>query len=96
MVLSETWHHHTDHAERKARQRQDHINRPAYPTNLGRLRRAPIAIAILARRSRIVHGRLLNVREIEVVKEDVSFRTPPLPQTSASADRRARLMPVSS
>jgi 4-hydroxy-3-methylbut-2-enyl diphosphate reductase len=38
----------------------------------------------------------LHVREIEVVKEDVSFRTPPLPQTSASADRRARLMPVSS
>jgi 4-hydroxy-3-methylbut-2-enyl diphosphate reductase len=38
----------------------------------------------------------LRVREIEVVKEDVSFRTPPLPQTSASADRRARLMPASS
>ncbi|HEX5795021.1 MAG TPA: 4-hydroxy-3-methylbut-2-enyl diphosphate reductase [Geminicoccaceae bacterium] len=38
----------------------------------------------------------LCVREIEVVKEDVSFRTPPLPLTSASADRRARLMPVSS
>jgi 4-hydroxy-3-methylbut-2-enyl diphosphate reductase len=38
----------------------------------------------------------LSLREIEVVKEDVSFRTPPLPQTSASADRRARLMPASS
>jgi 4-hydroxy-3-methylbut-2-enyl diphosphate reductase len=38
----------------------------------------------------------LRVREVEVVKEDVSFRTPPLPQTSASADRRARLMPASS
>jgi 4-hydroxy-3-methylbut-2-enyl diphosphate reductase len=38
----------------------------------------------------------LSLREIEVVKVDVSFRTPPLPQTSASADRRARLMPASS
>jgi 4-hydroxy-3-methylbut-2-enyl diphosphate reductase len=38
----------------------------------------------------------LCVREIEVVKEDVSFRTPPLPQNRASADRRARLMPASS
>ncbi len=38
----------------------------------------------------------LHLREIEVVKEDVSFRTPPLPQTRASADRRARLMPAAS
>jgi 4-hydroxy-3-methylbut-2-en-1-yl diphosphate reductase len=38
----------------------------------------------------------LCVREIQVVKEDVSFRTPPLPQSNASADRRARLMPASS
>jgi 4-hydroxy-3-methylbut-2-en-1-yl diphosphate reductase len=38
----------------------------------------------------------LCVREIQVVKEDVSFRTPRLPQCNASADRRARLMPASS
>jgi 4-hydroxy-3-methylbut-2-enyl diphosphate reductase len=38
----------------------------------------------------------LTLREVEVVKEDVSFRTPPLPQTRASADRRARLMPAAS
>ena len=35
----------------------------------------------------------LDVREVEVVKEDVSFKTPPLPLTQASSDRRARLMP---
>jgi 4-hydroxy-3-methylbut-2-enyl diphosphate reductase len=34
----------------------------------------------------------LELREIEVVKEDVSFRTPPLPQTRAPSERRARLM----
>jgi 4-hydroxy-3-methylbut-2-enyl diphosphate reductase len=38
----------------------------------------------------------LRVREVEVVKEDVSFKTPPLPQTRSTADRRARLMPAAS
>ncbi|MEM7023203.1 MAG: 4-hydroxy-3-methylbut-2-enyl diphosphate reductase [Pseudomonadota bacterium] len=35
----------------------------------------------------------LAVQEVEVVKEDVSFKTPPLPSTPESSDRRARLMP---